>query len=258
MQSPHSTGSSKLQRCTKAMSHIVDGVESDKKLRGENSLGERRINLSYWKWNRYQEIIFGLNCIASLNSFKSGGGCSGGGCVGRSCSSCVSHSGCICSRDSVADMELFWLSKIFLLLGKVIVFKKPFPCTSISDSSSFLSCSVFLWAVPQKHFPGWIHQQTAPATAADSQLLILDWRRKRNPLLWRILSLVILVPFQSKPKPKDFWILHEREQCLRGNGALWTVLELQASSCEGDHMVGPPEDAGPVTAGLGSGASMEV
>lgn len=126
MQSPHSTGSSKLQRCTKAVSHIVDGVESDKKLRGENSLGERRINLSYWKWNRYQEIIFGLNCIASLNSFKSGGGCSGGGCVGRSCSSCVSHSGCICSRDSVAGMELFWLSKIFLLLGRVIIFKKAF------------------------------------------------------------------------------------------------------------------------------------
>lgn len=53
----------------------MNGVEGDKKLRGENSLGERRINLPYLEWNRYQ-IIFDLTCIPSLDSFKFEGGCS--------------------------------------------------------------------------------------------------------------------------------------------------------------------------------------
>lgn len=85
----------------------MNGVEGDKKLRGENSLGGRRISLSYWEWNRYQEIIFGLTCIPSLSSFKFKGGCSQGGCVGRSYSSCILHSGYICSGDVVASTELF-------------------------------------------------------------------------------------------------------------------------------------------------------
>lgn len=177
--------------------HIVDGVEVDKKLRGENSLGERRINLSYWEWNRYQEIIFCLNCIPSLNAFKSGGGFSGEGCEGRSCSSCILNSGCICGEDSVADTELFCLSNVFFLLGRVINLlgkkrkkgqKKPPPCTSISGSFFFLICPVFLWAIPQEQLPAEQLVRANPPAKRHKQPRLTpscwSWTGQRNAILF--------------------------------------------------------------------------
>lgn len=229
--------------------HIVDGVEVDKKLRGENSLGERRINLSYWEWNRYQEIIFCLNCIPSLNAFKFGGGFSGEGCEGRSCSSCILNSGCICGEDSVADTELFCLSNVFFLLGRVInllgkkkrkrpekasslhlhfwqLFLPDLPCLSLGHSSGT--------APGRAAGPGESTGKTAQAAAADSQLLILDGTKKCNPLLWGIGSLIVLVPCQSKPKPKHCWILRKRQQRFRGRGVF---------GFEGGFTAGSPQPA---------------
>jgi len=134
----------------------VNVVKGDKKLRGENSLGERRINLSYREWNRYQEI-FCLNYIPGLNALKFEGGCSAGGCVGRSCSSYILHSGCICGGDLVADMELFCLTNVFFLLGRVISFflkkkgKKSASSLHLPFWHVFLpDLPFFLRAAPQK------------------------------------------------------------------------------------------------------------
>lgn len=71
-------------------------------------------------------------------------------------------------------------------------------------------------AGPGKSTSKWPRQRLA-----DSQLLILDRTKERNSLLWGIWNLIILVPFQSKSKPKYFWILCEMEQHLRRRGTWW-------------------------------------